>query len=101
MSWRLVSAKDKIRYCDVFELDGSACEVGWRRRRGGAVLFEDDEPVEVFGQQDQLLLTSHGRRNGSLPPAPGHTPVLLGEMLAALDVRPGGIYLDGTFGSGG
>jgi 16S rRNA (cytosine1402-N4)-methyltransferase len=64
-------------------------------------LFEDDGPIEVFGQQDRLPLTSHGQRNGSLPPAPGHTPVLLSQMLAALDVRSRGIYLDATFGSGG
>jgi len=30
-----------------------------------------------------------------------HIPVLLGEALAALQVRPGGLYLDGTFGAGG
>lgn len=30
-----------------------------------------------------------------------HQPVLLQEALAALDVRPDGIYVDGTFGRGG
>lgn len=30
-----------------------------------------------------------------------HKPVLLAEVLAALRVRPDGIYLDGTFGRGG
>lgn len=30
-----------------------------------------------------------------------HQPVLLAEVLAALRVRPDGIYLDGTFGRGG
>ncbi|AMN45832.1 16S rRNA methyltransferase [Steroidobacter denitrificans] len=30
-----------------------------------------------------------------------HTPVLFDEVLAALDIRPGGCYLDATFGRGG
>jgi 16S rRNA (cytosine1402-N4)-methyltransferase len=30
-----------------------------------------------------------------------HTPVLLAQVLSALDVQPGGVYLDATFGRGG
>jgi len=31
----------------------------------------------------------------------GHVPVLLEEVVAALSIRPGGIYVDGTYGRGG
>ena len=33
--------------------------------------------------------------------APDHIPVLLSEVLAALDPHAGGTYVDGTFGAGG
>jgi len=35
------------------------------------------------------------------PSQAGHIPVLLDESIAALNVRDGGIFLDGTFGGGG
>jgi 16S rRNA (cytosine1402-N4)-methyltransferase len=57
--------------------------------------------LEVAGRQDCLLLTSQDQRGAAPLMRGGHVPVLLREMLAALQVRSGGVYLDATFGAGG
>src|SRR5437016_11875434 len=38
--------------------------------------------------------------NTSLLPNP-HVPVLLNEVIQGLQIRPGGVYIDGTVGAGG
>ncbi|MDQ2682142.1 MAG: 16S rRNA (cytosine(1402)-N(4))-methyltransferase RsmH [Chloroflexota bacterium] len=45
-----------------------------------------------------VLTRSSSAVSGSVP---GHIPVLLSEAVDALNVRPGGVYVDGTFGAGG
>src|SRR3954468_19170860 len=46
--------------------------------------------------------TSTGDTSDPVAPIAGpHIPVLLKEVIAGLDVRPGGAYIDGTVGAGG
>jgi len=48
------------------------------------------------------MMTGHGDDHNLAVGGPArHIPVLLDEVLAALDVHSGGLYLDGTFGAGG
>jgi 16S rRNA (cytosine1402-N4)-methyltransferase len=63
--------------------------------------LEDPGSLQVVGWQDCLPLTSQDQRNAPPRRRGRHVPVLLSEMLAALQIRPGGVYLDATFGGGG
>ncbi len=48
------------------------------------------------------MTTGRGEGNPLAAGGPArHIPVLLPEALAALDLQPGGAYVDGTFGAGG
>ena len=50
------------------------------------------------------LMNTHRNATANAPgsrPAPYHRPALLSETMAALAVRSGGVYIDGTLGDGG
>ena len=64
-------------------------------------MLDEPRPLEVIGWQDCCLLTSQDHHNAAPRRRGRHLPVLLSEMLAALQVRPDGVYLDATFGGGG
>ena len=67
--------------------------------------------AEDTGERDRALLRAvHdvgidmmtlAQPNQPPPAATGHAPVMLPEALAALAIRPGGRYIDATFGGGG
>jgi 16S rRNA (cytosine1402-N4)-methyltransferase len=49
---------------------------------------------------DEAVGTASGRGAIGAGSPTGHVPVMLEEMVEVMAVRPGGIYLDGTFGAG-
>lgn len=51
-----------------------------------------------FGFRKQGMLSDSQNRNSDTP---AHIPVMLGEVLDALEPKNGGVYVDGTFGAGG
>jgi 16S rRNA (cytosine1402-N4)-methyltransferase len=66
-----------------------------RLMRAAAIRIRNNVPSES-GKEHRAELTA--------PPAAAelpHVPVMLREALSCLDVRPGGVYVDGTFGAGG
>ena len=63
----------------------------------GAVAGPDRASRRVSGRRP----AARARRLFALMPHGDHVPVLLEEAVAALAVKPEGIYLDGTFGRGG